>query len=235
MTIGRMTIPDVAFSPEIEKKLEEYTRRTGDTSSYISEVGVDSAGLTSADPGELRLFASIEYLKEDPENGLAALNVALAFDCLGQIDNAVQVLETVMKAGNPGLYPEQWDEDPEFLSGFWLADAGRLDESLAFYDRCMKKQIPRFKGPILGHIGSVLHEQQNFDLALTSYSAAVAEYEGEAGHFDDSNSSKEHYDWVQAGIEEQLLTLKHLIAKATSKEVFPASRWYSGLQITRDI
>ena len=102
--IQSIKIPSVIFPRGIENALDEYMKN-GDTISYISEVGIDEPDLIPHGflPSIIRLYSSIKFFEKDPQNGIAAINIAHAFDNMGEQDKAIEVLKSIDQAGLPGL------------------------------------------------------------------------------------------------------------------------------------
>lgn len=83
LKIGRMTVPDVRFPDDFSQLLQEYLRSTGDTLGYVAQIGVEHPLPADIDEDTFHVYATYEFLKSEPENGLAAIYVAQTFDSIG--------------------------------------------------------------------------------------------------------------------------------------------------------
>jgi tetratricopeptide (TPR) repeat protein len=241
MKIGKLEIPDADFPNGIESALQEYVRATGDQISYIAQIGVDHPIPDQYEEGVFRLFAAYENLKSNPESGLAVIYVALALDCLEEIDKAVAVLESLDKAGprDPyGLYDVTY-EDPAFLAGYWLADAGRLDVALSFYQRSLARLPEREHGKVYAHIGSAFHELEQFDKATGNYHQAHELLQRELRKLPDRMRIRGDTKYVTAEdsiqfmtnwAEEQIRILSRLEKESEQGLPFSGKRGENGLQ-----
>jgi tetratricopeptide (TPR) repeat protein len=211
--INNIQIPNIIFPFGIEKALEEYLKN-GNTISYISECGIDQPTPNGFLSCLIRLYASIKYLHENPKNGIAAINVAHAFDNIGERRKAIDVLKSIDKAGLPGLNRNTISEDPFFLIGYWLADYNQPTESLIYYNKCLDRQIKSNHGVIYSHIGTVYHDIKEFKFALEYYSKANNIF----NEFENDHNNK------------QKLILNDLIDLAKNMKPLRLIRWDHGIR-----
>ena len=173
MKIGRLYIPDVDFPADAQQQLAAYMAATGDSCSYIAHIGVEEPDKTTMQPGLLRLHAAITELSSDPDNGLAALYVAGAFEELGQIEDTLAVLESLHAIGAPGCYTIP-SENPAFLAGWLLIDERRHAEAIRYYQLALGYN-GMDKAAVWGHLGTVHHELGEFNHAISYYDQVLAE------------------------------------------------------------
>lgn len=176
MRVGKIEIPAYKFPLNIDEELSRYIKESEDSLAYLAEVGIDyHTENLKIDKKVLQLYAAICYYTENPTLGWAAINIAIAFDRIGELDYAIDVLDSIDNAESIFLYSERY-EDPMFLAGFWLADNKRYDDALLYYHKSLKKKYIKEKASIYLHIGTVYHEKGIYNEATKIYKKAISEY-----------------------------------------------------------
>ncbi len=227
LKIGRLKLPEVVFPDGIADRLRAYRDATGDSVSYIAQEGIDSpelAGSTDRERSLLRLYAAFEHVREDPENGLAAHNVAPAFGELEQVDDAISVLTALHELGAPGCYPFS-HEDPAFRAGLILVDENRHREAIEFYRRALQRVDVREKGPYWAHLGAAHHEISEFGSAIECYEKAMAAFREPVLVENESLSPLERERLLKAHVEEsakQISLVEVLKAEAIAYRDLPS-------------
>jgi tetratricopeptide (TPR) repeat protein len=215
-------MPEVIFPPNIRDALNQYMQETGDECSYISYFGIEHPERLSAsgiDVGLLRLYAAMEYAKESaPDNALAALSLADAFNECGDLEGTVLVLESLDAAGAPGCYPDVWYNDPAFHLGWYLADAGRYEEAIAWYQRSLGKPAITRNWATWIHLGSAYSAAGDFEGARRSYEEAVTRLKADSQVREDE-------------LARHIRSLSVLVDEARSGVRFSGGRYERGVEL----
>jgi tetratricopeptide (TPR) repeat protein len=187
--------------------------------SYVAIYGIERPDLvrdSGIAPDMLRLYAGVKKLKANPENGLAALEIANAFGDLDDADGVKIVLESLERGGDFGFYP-LWYEDPTFHLGWYMADFKRYDEAIDAYRRSISKQYNDGKWAVWSHLGSVYHELRQFEEAKQCYQDALRLLAAEptTGKVDTSRYAD---------------SIKNFLAHAISGELFTGERYSLALE-----
>ena len=124
------------------------------------------------------------------------------------------------------------------LAGFWLADAGKLEEALPYYERCMARQPKHEHGQILAHLGSLYHQLNRFIEAHKSYQNAIISFEKELQEAPKRLRARGDFPWSKAEDaihhthktnEEQIRFLEVLDKAAQNRSPFSGKRVEWGL------
>ncbi len=165
--IGRMEVELPPIDDDVSQMVESHRAQTGQDYQAILLFGL--WGTADCSP-EVRLYAAYQHLKDNPEDGPAWIETARAHEEADEMDEALAIIDELIRLDNPGLYPGMYSEDPEVVRAHILADAGRLDQALEAFDelRARHQDSPVYHFAT----GSVLHEKGDFDAAVASYDEA---------------------------------------------------------------
>jgi tetratricopeptide (TPR) repeat protein len=173
MQIGKLFIPDYDFPPNTADDLQSFLSATHEDLPYVVYNGLEKLESTTANAHEIYLLATIKYLEENPENGLAALEIGNAFGYLGEVDKAVAVLKSLEATGCPGIYGDAYWEHPMYFAGWMLVEFGRYEEAISCYKRVLETEIIEEKGPVWAHLATTYHESGDYTQAADAYSKAI--------------------------------------------------------------
>lgn len=165
--IGRLNLDMPPVDDDVSQMVESHRARTGQDYHAILLFGL--WGTVDCSP-EVRLYAAYQHLKDNPEDGPAWIETARVHEEANEMDQALAIIDELIRLGNPGLYPGMYSEDPEAVRAHILADAGRLDEALGAMDdlRARHQDSPVYHYAT----GSILHEKGDFNAAVASYDEA---------------------------------------------------------------
>lgn len=165
--IGRLEVEPPPADDEVAQMVESHQAQTGQDYHAILLFGL--WGTVDCSP-EVRLYAAYQHLKDKPEDGPAWIETARAHAEAEEVDQALAIIDELIRLDKPGLYPGIYSEDPEAVRAHILADAGRLDEALEAFDglRARHQDSPVYHYAT----GSVLHEKGDFAAAVASYDEA---------------------------------------------------------------
>jgi tetratricopeptide (TPR) repeat protein len=162
--IGTMRIDEPVFANETKVLVEEARERFGQ--SYRAVLSMGLYGMPYPFP-EGRLYAGYQYLKGQPGDAAAWLEVADVHREARQIERAEAILAELERVGPGELIEEVFRENLKIHRALLAADAGRTEEAL---DRLAPLDTLFATHPLYRYLLATLYH------ALDRYAEAAAEY-----------------------------------------------------------
>jgi len=129
--IGRFNVTPPAFPDSLSEMVESHRVKTGQDYAAIAIFGL--WGTADCSP-EVRLYASYQHLRANPEDGPAWLETARIHAEADDSTRALHIIDELERLERPGLYGGVYIEDTGIHRAHFLADGGRIPEALPLYD-----------------------------------------------------------------------------------------------------
>lgn len=175
--LGDFDLEAPPIDDDLSQMVESHRQKTGQDYAAILFFGL--WGTADCSP-EVRLYAGYRHLADNPGDGPAWLEAARVHLELEEAEKAERIIDELIRHGNPGLYPQLYNEDPEIERAYIAAGAGQTGRAAEILDGL---KVKHDDSPVYHFfLGSLLHEGGDAVGAAAEYrlaAAALKEFEEE--------------------------------------------------------
>lgn len=166
--IGAFDIEPPPIDDDLSQMVESHRMETGQDYAAILFFGLWGTVDCSS---EIRLYAGYRHLADHPEDGPAWLEISRVHLEEGDTAAAGKIIDELEKNGNPGLYPQLYNEDPDVQRAYIMAETGAAMKAVEILDELKSKHDD---SPVYHFfIGNLLHEGGDALAAAGEYRQAL--------------------------------------------------------------